>query len=213
MKTRVFLFVVAAALVGAASARAQLRDGTVELNGFAGYLVGGHFDDAPGTPAYPNGYRLEIGDDVNYGARLGYNFTSLWEMELEYARTPTHLEVDPFRSNLPNFTLSDFTVQYYMGYLTLNFGHGRGVPYFTIGGGVTEFKPATLSGSSKTYGTAAIGGGYKWFFNPHFALRGDARFYSTAVGSRTFYCGYGYYCTGTTWVSNFVANGGIIIAF
>jgi hypothetical protein len=213
MKTRVFLIALAVAVAGAASASAQYRGGTFELNGFAGYLLGGHFGDVPGTPLYQNGYRLEIGDDLNYGGRFGYNFTPLFEGELEYSRTDTNLEVNPFRSNLPNVNLGDFRVQYYMGYMTFNFGHGRGVPYFTIGGGAAEFKPATLSGGSKTYGTAAIGGGYKWFFNPHFALRADTRVYSTAVGSRTFYCGYGFYCTGTNWVTNVVFNGGVIIAF
>jgi hypothetical protein len=213
MKARVLVLVLAAALVGVAAARAQIREGTVELNGFAGYLVGGHFGDVPGTDLYPRGYRLDIGDDVNYGGRLGYNFTNVFEAEFEYARTPTHLQVDPFHSDLPNVDFSDFTIQYYMGYMTFNFGRGRSVGFFTIGGGAANFKPATLSGASKTFGTAAIGGGYKYFFNPHFALRLDAKFYSTAVGSRTFYCGYGYYCHGTSWVTNFVPSGGFIAAF
>jgi hypothetical protein len=214
MKNRVLLLVLAAALTGAASASAQLRAGTVELNGFAGYLVGGHFNDAPGTDLYPSGYRLEIGDDLNYGGRIGYNFNSVFEAEFEYARTDTHLRLDP-RSNLPTVDFADFAIQYFMGYMTFNFGHGRGVPYFTIGGGVADFDPTFtgVSTGSKTYGTAAIGGGYKYFFNPHFGLRLDTRFYSTAVGSRTFYCGYGYYCRDTNWVTNFVANGGILIAF
>ncbi len=213
MKTRVLVLALAAALAGVASARAQIREGTVELNGFAGYLVGGHFGDVPGTPLYQYGYRLDVGDDVNYGGRIGYNFTNVFEAELEYARTPTHLEIDPFRSDLPNVTFSDFTIQYYMAYMTFNFGRGRSVGFFTIGGGAANFSPATLSGASKTFGTAAIGGGYKYFFNPHFALRLDAKLYSTAVGSHDFYCGYGYYCHGTTWVTNFVPSGGFIVAF
>ncbi len=213
MKTRVLVLALAAALARAATAHAQLREGTFEINGFAGYLVGGHFGDVPGTPLYQNGYRLDVGDDVNYGGRLGWNFTNTFELELEYARTPTHLEIDPFNSNLPNITFSNFTIQYYMSYMTFNFGRGRSVGFFTIGGGAANFKPATLSGASKTYGTAAIGGGYKYFFNPHFALRLDAKLYSTAVGSRSFYCGYGYYCHGTNWVTNFVPSGGFVVAF
>lgn len=212
MKNRVLLLVLLAVLAGAVSASAQLRAGTVELNGFAGYLVGGHFGDAPGTDIYPSGYRLDIADDLNYGGRIGYNFTSVFEAEFEYARTDTHLQLNP-ANNLPKTDFAAFSLQYSMGYLTFNFGHGRGVPYFTIGGGVAQFDPSFSGVGSKTYGTAAIGAGYKYFFSPHFGLRGDARFYSTAVGSQTFYCGYGYYCRDTNWVTNFVANGGILIAF
>ena len=215
MKIRVLLIAAAVALAGASCASAQIREGTWELNGFAGYLVGGHFGDVPGTPAYQYGYRLDVGDDVNYGGRLGYNFSNSFEAELEYSRTPTHLQVDPFRSNLPTVDFAPLTLQYFMGYITFNFGRGRSIGYFTIGGGAADFRAgfSDIGTVSKTYGTAAIGGGYKYFFNPHFALRLDARFYSSAVGSRSFYCGYGYYCYGTTWVSNFVPNGGFIIAF
>src|SRR6516165_2524313 len=106
MKIRVSLIAAAIAVLGAASARAQIREGTWELNGFAGYLVGGNFGDVPGFVTYPNGYRLDIQDDVNYGGRLGYNINNLFEVEFEYARTPSHLEIHPFRSNLPTVNLA-----------------------------------------------------------------------------------------------------------
>jgi len=215
MKIRVSLIAAAIAVLGAASAGAQIREGTWELNGFAGYLVGGHFGDVPGFATYPDGYRLDIEDDVNYGGRLGYNFNNTFEVEFEYARTPSNLQIDPFRSNLPTINFAPLTIQYFMGYMTFNFGRGRNVGYFTVGGGAGEFSAdySDIGSRSKTYGTFAIGGGYKYFFNPHFALRLDARFYESPVGSRTFYCGNGFFCRGTVWVSNFVPNGGLIIAF
>ena len=215
MKTRVFLIAAAIAALGVASAKAQIREGTWELSGFGGYLVGGHFGDVPGFANYPNGYRLDVGDDAYYGGRLGYNINNAFEVEVEYARSPTDLQIDPFRSNLPTVDFAPLTIQYFMGYMTFNFGRGRSVGYFTIGGGAADFNAnfSDIGSRSKTYGTFAIGGGYKYFFNPHFALRLDARFYDSAVGSRTFYCGYGYYCHGTSWVGNFVPNGGFIVAF
>ena len=215
MKIRALLIATAIAVLGAASAKAQIRDGTWELNGFAGYLVGGHFGDVPGFATYPNGYRLDIQDDVNYGGRLGYNINSMFEVEFEYARTPSQLEIDPFRSNLPTVNLAPLTIQYFMGFMTFNFGRGRNVGFFTVGGGAADFSAnySDIGSRSKTYGTFAIGGGYKYFFNPHFALRFDAKFYDSAVGSRTFYCGYGFYCRASTWVGNFVPTGGLIIAF
>jgi hypothetical protein len=215
MKNRVLLIVLAAALAGAASASAQLRSGTVELNGFAGYLFGGSFGDGDPYSGYPYRYHVDIGDDLNYGGRIGYNFNSVFEAEFEYARTDTNFVRHANHSDVPNQDFGDLGLQYFMGYLTFNFGHGRGVPYFTIGGGAADFKATfpDVTTSTKTYGTAAIGGGYKYFFNPHFALRVDGRLYSTALGDRTFYCGYGYTCTYTNWITNFVANGGVILAF
>ena len=215
MKIRVSLIAAAIAVLGAASARAQIREGTWELNGFAGYLVGGNFGDVPGFVTYPNGYRLDIQDDVNDGGRLGYNINNLFEVEFEYARTPSHLEIDPFRSNLPTVNLAPLTIQYFMAFMTFNFGRGRNVGFFTVGGGAADFSAGftDIGSRSKTYGTFAIGGGYKYFFNPHFALRFDAKFYDSAVSSRTFYCGYGYYCHGSSWVGNFVPTGGLIVAF
>ena len=59
----------------------------------------------------------------------------------------------------------------------------------------------------------AIGGGVKYFFNPHFGIRADGRAYSSYLGSETIVCGAYYTCSQTNWVTNFVANGGIVIAF
>ena len=216
MKTRIPLIVLVAALACAGSASAQLRSGTVELNGFAGYLFGGGLGHGPADINVPYPYHVDIADDLNYGGRIGYNFNSLFEAEFEYARTETSFVTNPDRSNIPDTRFGDLTLQYFMGYLTFNFGHGRLVPFFTIGGGVADFDstlPGFLATRSRSRGTAAIGGGMKYFFNPHFGIRGDGRFYSSYLGSETVVCGYYYTCTQTNWVTNFVANGGIVIAF
>jgi hypothetical protein len=215
MKTRVLLILLAVSLAGAATASAQLRSGTVELNGFAGYLFGGSFGNARNDPNYDYSYHIDVGNDLNYGGRIGYNFNSLFEVEFEYARTDTNFVRQARHADVPNQDFGDLGIQYFMGYLTFNFGHGRGVPYFTIGGGAADFDASLLGGvgQSKTYGTAAIGGGYKYFFNPHFGLRADGRLYSTALGDRTFICSPGYACTYTNWITNFVVNGGVVIAF
>ena len=128
MKIRVLLIAFASAVVAAASATAQLRDGTFEVNGFAGYLVGGHFGDVPGTPRSTS---TDIGSTSattsTTAAASATTSTALFELEFEYSRTPTHLQIDPFRSNLPTVNFAPLTVQYFMGYLTFNFGRGRSV--------------------------------------------------------------------------------------
>jgi opacity protein-like surface antigen len=216
MKTRILLIALAAALAGAGSASAQLRGGTVEINGFAGYLFGGGLGHGLSDVDIPYPYNVDIANDLNYGGRIGYNFNSVFEAEFEYARTETAYVRDTDYGDLPDVEFGDLTIQYFMGYLTFNFGHGRLVPYFTIGGGVGDFQsafPGVLATRSKSRGTAAIGGGVKYFFNPHFGIRADGRAYSSYLGSETVYCGPYYYCTETNWVTNFVANGGIVIAF
>ena len=216
MKTRISLIVLAAALAGAGTASAQLRSGTVELNGFAGYLFGGGLGHGPADANFNYPYHVDIGDDLNYGGRIGYNFNSVFEAEFEYARTETNFVPTRTTATCPTSTSGTLTLQYFMGYLTFNFGHSRLVPYFTIGGGVADFDstlPGFLATRSKSRGTAAIGGGVKYFFTPHFGVRGDGRLYSSYLGSQTVVCGSYYTCTQTNWVSNFVANGGFVIAF
>lgn len=211
MKSRIiFLAVVLAA--AAASARAQIRSGTVEINPYAGWLLGGNFGD---TQVDFTPYRIGIDDDAIYGGRIGYNVTSLFELEFEYGYDKTHLHLDTNTNFAPDTTFGDLRLQYYMGYATFNFGHSRLVPYFTIGGGAANLKPeiSGVNTSSDTRFTAAIGGGIKYFFDPHFALRLDGRAYSTFLGDTTVLCGPYYTCTQSNWLTNGSFNGGFIVAF
>jgi opacity protein-like surface antigen len=212
MRSRVSLLAFAILLAVAASATAQYRGGTVEINGFAGYLFGGNFGHTDDFNFIDS--RVEVEDHVAYGGRIGYNFTNRWEIELEYAESDTHLELNAFNNNIPDVRIGDLKFQYFLAYMTLNFGHGRWVPYFTLGSGGANLNPdipGTLSDSEVRY-TAAVGGGVKWFLSPHFAFRFDGRFYSTYINDSRVVCGPNF-CTDRTWVSNFVASGGIIFAF
>jgi len=216
MKSRVFLLVLAAALVSAGTARAQLRAGTVEINPFAGGLFGGSlgrsccFGDRPSSV-----FRTSVGDDVIYGARLGYNFTSLFEGELEYSRSDTSLQSNPDRGNAPSRQLGGLNIQYFMANSTFNFGHSRLVPYFSIGLGAANLFPRItgVRTPSDTRFTMGIGGGVKYFFDPHFGLRFDARFYSTDLGSSTSLCGPYVVCSQNFWLTNFTLTGGLTVAF
>jgi hypothetical protein len=211
MKARIASIAVLFAAL-AASATAQIREGTVEINPYAGYLFGGNFGDATVdfTP-----FRLEVDDDAIYGGRVGFNITSHFEIEFEYGYDKTQLIRDNDVSFAPNEVIGDLTLQYYMGYATFNFGHGRLVPYFTIGSGAANLKPQ-ISGVqtvSDTRYTGAIGGGIKYFFDPHFALRFDGRAYSTYLGDSTVLCGPYSFCTVSNWLTNGGFNGGFIVAF
>jgi hypothetical protein len=211
MKTRIALFTVVLA-AAAASARGQIRAGTFEINPYAGYLFGGNFGD---TQVEFTPYRVGVDDDPIYGGRLGFNVTSLFELEFEYGYDKTQLHLDSDTSFTPDLNIGDLKLQYYMGYATFNFGSSRLVPYFTIGGGAANLDPEItgVNTVSDTRFTAAIGGGIKYFFDPHFALRIDGRAYSTYLGDTTYLCGPYYTCTQSNWLTNFSANGGFIVAF
>ncbi len=211
MRSRVSLLAFAILLTAAASARAQYRGGTVELNPFYGYLFGGnigHFHDFNNDCCHTD---LEVDDHQAYGGRIGYNFNNLWEVETEFTQSDTHLELD-HHDNFPNERIADLRFQYFMAYMTLNFGSSRFVPYFTLGSGAANLRSEFpgFSQSEVRY-TASAGGGIKIFLNPHFAFRLDGRSYSTYLSDRAV-CGPDF-CTNNTWVTNIVANGGIIVAF
>jgi opacity protein-like surface antigen len=129
MKLRVTLFVLAAALASAA-AFAQVREGTVEISPFAGYLFGGEF--ARGTTSVFD-FRVDVDDDATYGLRLGYNITDSFEIEAQASHTATQFvtgDNELFGNGSDN--LGDLDIDYFMGYMTFNFGHRRAVPYVTV---------------------------------------------------------------------------------
>jgi opacity protein-like surface antigen len=216
MKALVMIGLSAIATLWPTPGLAQLRSGTWELNGFAGYFFAGSVGQAS-TTAFPT-YDIEVDDNANYGGRLGYNITSALELEVEYSQTNTTFGIPTLDPNDPQNNLpgGDLKVQYFMGYATFNFGHGRLVPFFTIGGGVADLSVhagETLSSNSTSRFTGGIGAGVKYFVTPHFALRADGRLLSTDLGSATVFCGYGYTCTQSGWMNNGTATGGVLFAF
>ena len=217
MKSRVVLLVLAAALAGTATATAQLRSGTVEINPFAGYLFGGTFSrdrDFHTTEHTFDHNRIDVEDDVTYGGRVGYNLTSLFQFEAQYSRTETHF-VSRER-DVEDHRLGDLHIDYFLAYATFNFGHRRVVPYFTIGAGGANLVPNvrdTLSTSEVRF-TSSAGGGVKIFVTPHFGFRLDGRAYSTWLGDHSHvFCDASGFCPNQNWLTNAEGTGGFILAF
>lgn len=213
MKTRLLL-IAAAALLLTSSIQAQVRQGTVELEPFAGYLWGGSFDQGS-TVLFPT--RVDVEDHATYGGRIGVNVTSLFEMEFQYSRTETFFvshEHDGVFGPGPA-RLGDLRIEYFLGYATFNFGHSRLVPYVSVGAGAAHLTPevAGVNAQSDTRFTASLGGGLKVFLNPHFGLRFDGRGYTTSLSnSNDSSCGH-HNCNNSNWLTNGEATGGLVIAF
>ncbi len=204
---------------------AQIRAGTVEISPFAGYLFGGNFPR--GTNALFD-TRVDVDDHLTYGARLGWNVTSKVELEAQASRTETrfvtpgsHVLFSPDTGK----RLGDLEIDYFLGYGTFNFGHGRVVPYVTVGAGAARLDPDVCRGAAKpcqnpstdTRFTASLGGGLKVFANPHVGFRFDGRYYATYLRRDDRTCTRDRFdrCDGNRydWLSNGDVTGGLVFAF
>lgn len=221
MKFRVLVFtLLAAAASGAATA--QVREGTVEISPFAGYLFGGEF--ASGSTSL-FGFEVEADDDATFGIRVGYNVTDTFQMEFQASRTETEFVTDDDELFDPSGeSFGDLTIDYFMGYGTFNFGRRRAVPYITIGAGVARLDPDVPGTNARrdTRFTGSLGVGVKAFVNPHFGFRFDGRGYATSLGDRD--DGDDFFCDGddffddcdsdrTEWLTNGEISAGLIFAF
>jgi outer membrane beta-barrel protein len=222
MKFRVLAIALLAAAVSGA-ATAQVREGTVELSPFAGYLFGGEF--ASGSTSL-FGFEVEADDDATFGVRLGYNLTDSFEMEFQASRTETEFVTEDDELFDPNEeSFGDLTIDYFMGYGTFNFGRRRAVPYITVGAGVARLDPDVPFRNARkdTRFTASLGIGVKAFVNPHFGFRFDGRGYATSLGDRNdddddFFCDGGDFfddCDSdrTEWLTNGEISAGLVFAF
>jgi outer membrane beta-barrel protein len=221
MKFRVLALALLAAGASAA-ATAQVREGTVEISPFAGYLFGGEF--ARGSSSL-FGFEVQADDDATFGVRLGYNLTDNFEMEFQASRTETEFVTEDDELFDPDEqSFGDLTIDYFMGYGTFNFGGRRAVPYITIGAGVARLDPDVpfTNARKDTRFTASLGIGVKAFVNPHFGFRFDGRGYATSLGDRDddddFFCdddGFFDDCDSdrTEWLTNGEISAGLVFAF
>lgn len=221
---RVPLVLVASLLLLAPICSAQVRSGTVEINPFAGYFFGGRFPQGS-LAIFDN--KVEVDNHATYGGRIGWNVTSKVELEAQFSRTETAFVTPGSREVFGSSgqRLGDLRIDYLLGYGTFNFGHGRAVPYVTLGMGAARLDADICRGvvtipenpcvnpDRDTRFTASAGVGIKAFLAPHFGLRFDGRYYGTLLrNSRDDRCDR--FCNNRTdWLSNGDVTGGLIFAF
>jgi opacity protein-like surface antigen len=224
MKTRIALLCLAVTLFSVSAASAQWRQNSVEINPFGGYLFGGKF--ARGTNALFTS-DVDVDDHITYGGRLGFHVTRSFELEFQYSRTETAFVTHDGGTLFGpgSQRLGDLDIDYYLGYMTFNFGHSqRFVPYVSLGAGIARLDPH-VTGSFATKEnkfTASVAAGARTMFNPHFGLRFDGRYYATRLRNSddgngrngrcdTFFDD----CNGNRrdWLTNGDVNGGFVFAF
>jgi opacity protein-like surface antigen len=219
MKFRVSILVLMLA-AAAAALPAQVREGTVEISPFAGYLFGGEF--SRGTTSIFD-FRVDVDDDATYGLRVGYNLTDTFQIEAQASHTETAFVTDDdelFGSDGED--LGELSIDYFMGYMTFNFGHRRAVPYITAGAGIARLDPDVPGTRARrdTRFTGSLGVGLKAFVNPHFGFRFDGRGYATSLGDRDrdddFFCDDDFFddCDNDReWLTNGEISFGLLFAF
>jgi hypothetical protein len=213
MRLRILGIAAAVSICAASSLFGQLRQGTVEIEPFAGYLWGGHFDRGS-TAIFP--FTVDTEDHFTFGGRVGYNITSLIEVEALYERTETNFVTccnsGPVFGGGNRERLGKLDIDYFLGYATFNFGHSRAVPYVSFGMGAAHLNPDVpgVDAESDTRYTVSAGTGMKLFFTPHFGMRFDGRYFGTLLNSHD----HDHCCSnGSDWLSNGTATGGLLFAF
>lgn len=161
---------VSVAVPGASPALAEVRPKSFEFGIFAGnysfdspflFLAGGR-----GDSGNLGGTRLS----QFFGARLGYNFTPHWEVELTYADVSSRdTKFRDVKHDLDNRELA-------VTYNFLSTKPGKLIPYATGGIGKLINKITVFSNATQDNAVlVTVGGGFRYFVNKTMAVRVDGR--------------------------------------
>jgi opacity protein-like surface antigen len=187
--------------------------GNFEITPFAGYTMGGEFNDAV------TGKSLSFDDTSSYGIMVDFKQPADKEggeswIELYYSRQQTRLKADqgPFFGD----PLFDVDIEYY--HLGGTYGQATGtVKPFVVGTlGATHMTPKGDGLHSETKFSLSLGGGVKLYLTERVGLRLDGRWFGTFFnGSGSAFCSSGACAINVQGdlFSQFVANAGLIIAF
>lgn len=120
-----------------------------------------------------------LDDDTFYAIGLGYEYGNHWAAELGYVVSEPNIEDTQLSVDIDHIRLDGL---YY-------FGADKFRPYLVAGVGQANYSVADLD-EDETFVNG--GAGFKYAFNPHVALRGDARaVYSTDESETDFLVGLG----------------------
>jgi hypothetical protein len=228
-----FLFSLTfALLVAAVPAFGQDRRGTWEISPFAGAFLGGRLygNDLPAAPGPPgpgggpsasNTFLLED-DDLAYGARLAYNVTRHFGLEVDWTSSRTDLRLPNSVGVVSggfagNPKVGRLRQNIYEANALFNFGRRRAIGYVGIGGGAAVERMDSANSISRFTANLSVGG--KFFFVPRVGLRIDGRYRAidlTDDGRNDFSCDHNDFCTNgrrRNWSYNGEVTGGLVFAF
>jgi hypothetical protein len=203
-------------LATASSARAQayVRPPRAEITPFGGYQWGGSFStDALGS--IPSG-KIEENDSFSWGIVLSFLAQRHSAAELYYLRQPTSVT---FKRNAGSTDVGDFSNNYIQLGFRQEIQTANALrPFITASLGVNVLDPSAADlGTSTRFAWSLGGGALVMPPEKRVGFRLDIRWMVTPVPSGT----YGGWCdiwgcyavSGTTWLHQGQASGGLVVAF
>ena len=147
-----------------------------QVTPFAGYRVGGTFEDEL-TEA-----ELDLDEDSSFGLVLNMRESANTEWEVAYSHQNTRIDT----ANLVNGGGDlDLDVDYLQFGGTYIGPHDLARPFLVATIGLARFDPAESQLDSETYFAFSIGGGVKLWPANRFGLRVEGRFYGTVLDSES----------------------------
>ena len=144
-----------------------------EFSPFAGYRIGGDFEDDE------TGQQYDLDEDVAYGFIVNLMETANTQWEFGWSRSETAVDV-PSVNGSPDKL--DLDIDYFQGGGTYLWDGKRAQPFLVATIGAAHLNPDG-SGDSETYFAFSIGGGWRLFPESRFGMRVEGRFYGTVLDS------------------------------
>lgn len=153
-------------------AKAQDTQFKFELTPFAGYRLGGSFDEKDGDS------RVELNDSSAQGIMLNIKANPNGQYELLYARQSTDADTEGFFVGDPTI---DLDVEYFQFGGTYLFDGENTRPFIALTVGVSHFDPQLLGTGSESFFSASFGGGVQLNATKRLGVRLEARVFTTFV--------------------------------
>jgi len=175
-RVRLLLLPVLLFLCSSLCPGAAVADRGVEITPYAGYHIGGSFEDNT------TGFTLDAKEGGVYGLILDLTDTPETQYELFYGFQRTQVTGG---GTFGGDTLFDLDIHYLHLGGTYMFPGEKVRPYIAGGLGATHFSPDGNGMSSKTYFSISLGGGAKIPISGPFALRLEGRGFLTILPDNT----------------------------
>ncbi len=161
-------------LVMTTPASAQGKPFKFEITPFAGYRVGGHFEEMDGDAEF------ELHDSNAYGITLNILANPNGQWEVLYAHQGTELSTQGLFASDP---IIDLDVEYLQLGGTYLFDGDSVRPFIALTVGVSQFDPHPQEFDSETFFSASFAGGLHLIANNRIGVRLEGRVFTTFVDS------------------------------